>query len=146
MFPVPLPFGLAPSADGTKLVVTGEIQDGSELEFVTVAFRASTGERRWAQWYAGSSGDLAGARAIGLNAKSTKVYVAGPRMQPTDPNYPDFVTVAYDLATGDRLWAKRYKPGGYAQTLSVGGGKVYVGGDWTDGEGNGGGVVVAYAA
>jgi DNA-binding beta-propeller fold protein YncE len=44
--------GLAVSPDGSRVVVTGEVQigdSGLDTDFATVAYAASSGERRWAR-------------------------------------------------------------------------------------------------
>jgi hypothetical protein len=80
-----------------------------------------------------------------VNGKSTRVFVTGSSLGAADPNFPDFETIAYALGSGDIRWARRYRPGGYPYALSFSSGRVFVGGDWTDGEGNGGAVVIGYS-
>ena len=45
-----------------------------------------------------------------MSPDGSRVFVTGGRAAPldSDPTHPDFVTIAYDPATGMRLWERRY--------------------------------------
>lgn len=90
---------LALSPDETDVVVTGDVAGGAE--WITAAFNATTGARRWLA--AASEGTAA--RDVVVDA--SRVYVAGQG----NVGISAFLTVvAYDRATGARLWRTDRKP------------------------------------
>ena len=95
---------LALSPDGADVAVTGSVSGGAT--WITAIYNATTGVRRWQV-----------AAAEGLFARDvvvdgTRVYATGQGV--TDPGTPAmkyFLTVvAYDRATGARLWRTDKKP------------------------------------
>lgn len=138
----PGPF-LAASPDGGKVYVAGRPPGGPGL--LLVALDTATGARAWSAAYAGSaplSGTAHWDSAYGVAASpdGARVFVAGIVTDPTTK--PDYVTLAYDAATGDQLWEARYNnapfgslggnPNAYdlatAMALSPDGATVYVAG------------------
>jgi hypothetical protein len=128
------------SPDGSTVFVTGETWNAQRLpEYATVAYNASTGAQLWASLHAGqaASGDpaAADARAIVVSPDGKVVYVtgfsghagAGGRI---NSGVYDYVTIAYDAATGKALWSARYSNGGNDQgraiAISPSGHVVYV--------------------
>jgi hypothetical protein len=95
---------LALSPDQTDVVLTGSISGGAT--WMTAAFSAATGVRRWQV----TAAEGLFARDVVVDA--TRVYVTGQGV--TDPGTPAmkyFLTVvAYDRATGARLWRTDKKP------------------------------------
>ncbi len=90
---------LALSPDETDVVVTGDVAGGAE--WITAAFNATTGARRWLA--AASEGTAA--RDVVVDA--SRVYVTGQG----NVGISAFLTVvAYDRATGARLWRTDRKP------------------------------------
>lgn len=95
---------LALSPDEADVVVSGDIAGGAT--WLAAAYNASTGARKWLV----AAPEGTAARDVVVDA--TRVYVTGQGV--TDPNTPAmkyFLTVvAYDRATGARLWRTDKKP------------------------------------
>ncbi len=90
---------LALSPDETDVVVTGDIAGGAD--WITAAYNATTGARRWLVTAP------EGIAAHDVVVDSSRVYVTGEGNVGID----GFLTVvAYDRATGTRLWRTDKKP------------------------------------
>jgi DNA-binding beta-propeller fold protein YncE len=103
---------LAVSPDGGTLYVTGSNGSccgtaGRYLQdYVTIAYDAATGARRWLARYNGpASGDDV-PRSVTVSPDGHTVYVTGASAGKTSGT--DYATVAYDAATGAQRWASRY--------------------------------------
>lgn len=123
---------LGVSPDGSTVFVTGASSGGSQgWNFATIAYDASTGDQLWTGIYDASS-NIDSALALAVNPDGSAVYVTG-ESDGADTG-DDYSTVAYDAATGARLWGKRYSsPGrsfdvGEAIGVSPDGGTVVVNG------------------
>jgi outer membrane protein assembly factor BamB len=89
------------AADGSTVYVTGR----SELDtpdFATVAFDAATGAELWSQPFDGGRRDHAAAAVE--SPDGTALYVTGPSVH----NSLNFLTIAYNAATGDPMWVNEY--------------------------------------
>lgn len=93
---------LAP--DGSRLYVTGYQGNGSDDDFATVAYDATTGTRIWVSIYDGGGRDRT--TAISVDPDGSRVYVTG--VSPAAGNRGDFTTVAYNATSGQELWVARY--------------------------------------
>ena len=95
---------LALSPDETDVVVTGDIVGGAT--WITAAYNATTGTRRWLV----TAPEGTAARDVVVDA--TRVYVTGQGATGGGtPALAYFLTVvAYDRATGARLWRTDKKP------------------------------------
>jgi PQQ-like domain len=93
------------SPDGSSVYVTG-FSDGSnrKRDFVTVAYRVSTGERRWARRYNGPGDFNDNAKAMAVSPDGSRIFVTGYR---SGHGGRDFETIAYSSA-GGRLWLRGY--------------------------------------
>jgi WD40 repeat protein len=119
------------SPDGSRVFATGEVFDAQgELEYATLAYDASTGARLWASLHAGQATHgtaAADARSIVISPNGKVVYVTG--FSGSAGAY-DYVTIAYDAATGKALWSASYDVGGNDQaraiSISPSGNVVYV--------------------
>jgi len=114
--------------DGTKVFVTGgSFRNGGESSgMATVAYRASDGARLWAARLNSPFGNT-GARAI-VSPGGNRVFVTG-QVQSKTAN-AQYGTVAYNAATGARLWARRYAGmGATSIAVSPDLAKVYVTGE-----------------
>jgi WD40 repeat protein len=118
---------IAVSPDGTRVFVAGVT--GSDN--VTLAYDAGTGEELWVSRHdAGSVWDIS--YDIAVSPNGTRVFTTG-RMLDIGPK--DIHTVAYDSATGGKLWVSVYAgPAGLADNgtsvaLSPDGNVVYVVGE-----------------
>ena len=98
------------SIDGTEVFVTGRSTGSTaSASYGTVAYQASTGHELWVEHYTGPAngtpyGDSA--QALGVSPDGSAVFVTGGSTGSTSGH--DYVTVAYDVSTGDELWDKRY--------------------------------------
>ena len=98
------PFALGVSPDGSKLFVTGtSAGSGSDFDYATVAYDAPTGTQLWVRRYNGPANADDGAKAVGVSPDGSRVFVTGYSYM---SNY-DFLTVAYNDATGTQLWVRR---------------------------------------
>jgi DNA-binding beta-propeller fold protein YncE len=124
---VDVPLTIAASPDGSRVFVSGESYTGGFADFATVAYDAATGVQLWVARY-GDPGDLwEVAFAVGVSPDSSRVYVTGCRGDEGCSN-ADFVTLAYDAASGDQLWGRRFVAGERPSSLGVdpNGARVYV--------------------
>ncbi len=94
---------IAVSPDSSQVFVTG-VSTGarSAPNFLTIDYNALTGARLWLRRYSGA----AQASSIAVNPAGGAVYVTG--YSAAGRNGSDYVTIAYDTATGARLWLARY--------------------------------------
>jgi len=93
---------VAASPDGAAVYVTGVT---GVAHFSTVAYDAGTGATRWsATFYGRGYGQPS---AIAVSPDGSKVFVTGFTSYPNACCPDQFVTVAYDAATGARLWVAR---------------------------------------
>jgi WD40 repeat protein len=113
-------FSIAVSPSGKSVFVTG----GSggivtDTDYLTVAYSAVTGARRWVRWYDGPGNVDDAGISIAVSPASTAVFVTGTSWG-TGTSY-DYATIAYNAATGKQLWVARYNgPGNGDDTaLSV---------------------------
>jgi outer membrane protein assembly factor BamB len=113
---------LAVSPTGGTVYVTGA---GG-----TVAYNAATGAQLWAVSYLSSAGYIADFASVAVRPNGGIVYVTGNIIDTNDDR--NYVTVAYNAATGAQMWVQRYDgpPNGpdYARSVAVspGGDEVFV--------------------
>jgi hypothetical protein len=110
----------APSGDAVFAVGT------NGLDYVTVCYELSTGDERWLRRYDGPAGDNGsdGAIAAATSPAGDVLFVTGTSEDRGAAYYgAQYATIAYDAATGRRIWLARY--GGplgelsWAQALAV---------------------------
>lgn len=99
-------YNIAPSPDGSTIVVSGSAQDPQSAQrlhdFLTVAIDAATGSRRWVARESSAPDavdDVAAALAVSYDG--SQVYVTGR-------SFPYGLTYAYDMQSGSVLWSHRY--------------------------------------
>ena len=126
---------MAVSPDGTRVFVTGysaRARTGPGGEFATIGYKTATGARLWARRYHGPAGGTADARSVAISPDGKTVFVTGAilNVQRTDE---DYLTIAYQAATGAMRWIARYdSPGSpsddqaYAVAVSRDGRTVFV--------------------
>jgi hypothetical protein len=125
---------------GSKVFVTGD-SDGpansmSRKDYATVAYDTTRGTQLWVRRYDGPAHRDDSASALATSPSGGRVFVTGRSYGPSTTGY-DYTTVAYNAATGEPVWVKRYDgpasvPGtDTARALSVSpdGSKVFVTGD-----------------
>ena len=143
-------FALAVSPDGAKVFVTGGSAAGrTSGDYATVAYDAASGAQLWVGRYNGPANDDDGAQALGVSPDGSKVFVTGHSYGSS--GYLDYATVAYDAASGAKLWAKRYSGSvndavGDALAVSPDGSKVFVTGESFGPSGSFDYATVAYGA
>jgi DNA-binding beta-propeller fold protein YncE len=110
-----LAWGVAVSPDGSTVYVTGEDQGvgGTGFDLITIAYDAATGTKTWFQRWSGPGSD--GGEAVAVSPDGATVVVAGASDQTNANTDYSYVAVAYDAATGERLWVRRYAGPGIAQ-------------------------------
>jgi len=93
--------------DGSQVFVTGYTATGSdELSYTTIAYDAADGSQQWVRFYLGPSRFYAIANAIDVSPDGSVVAVTGDDVGQFSG--ADYLTVAYDAATGAQMWARRY--------------------------------------
>jgi hypothetical protein len=119
------------SPGGTRVFVTGDSQGArSHQDYATVAYSAATGAQLWAQRYNGPANGDDHASSVRVSPGGTKVFVTGDSQGAR--SHQDYATVAYNAATGTRLWAQRYNgpangdDDAYSVAVSPGGARVFV--------------------
>jgi DNA-binding beta-propeller fold protein YncE len=101
---------LAVSSDGSLVAVSGWVETSgpglSPDDAVVVAYDAATGSRRWAERFDGTAHRDDAAYGVTIAPDGTAVYVAAASESLTHDL--DYLTLAYDSATGAQLWHDRY--------------------------------------
>ncbi|MGW4793215.1 S8 family serine peptidase [Nonomuraea sp. NPDC004297] len=91
-----------------RIYVTGNTTgEGTGSDYTTLAYDAATGQRSWVQRFDGQAKNEDYAWAVRVTPDGGKVVVAGQSADDQEKG-PDYVTIAYDAATGDPIWTGRY--------------------------------------
>jgi DNA-binding beta-propeller fold protein YncE len=100
---------VAVSPDGKSVFVTGSSEDAGLTDgYLTIAYNAATGARRWTKVYhPARTGDQG--FSIAVSPRGNRVYVAGLVTPDSGGATQHYGTIAYAAATGARLWARQYK-------------------------------------
>jgi PQQ-like domain len=122
--------GSAPAVamSGTAVFVTGTVIPApNTTSYRTIAYSASSGTQMWQESF--TKERLGNASALAVSPDGSTVFVTGD--VDSTPGVSEFGTVAYDAATGARLWKAFFQAGGGATALAVspGGSRVFVTGD-----------------
>jgi WD40 repeat protein len=130
---------VAVSPDGSEVFVTGTTTYNAHDRYATVAYDASTGATLWIRTFLGGGG-FSQAKAVAVSPDGSTVFVTGTSYgEATDQ---DYVTIAYDAATGTRSWVARYNGRGNGRDevhdlgVSPDGSTVYVTGGISDAAGD----------
>jgi DNA-binding beta-propeller fold protein YncE len=127
---------IAVSPDGARVFVTGRSDSelgGASSDYATVAY-ARDGRQLWVRRYSGAGWD--NAKAVAVSPDGSRVFVTGESERQGTSR--DYLTIAYDAASGRTLWSRRYDgpasgsgDGDRASALAVSpdGSRVYVTGD-----------------
>jgi DNA-binding beta-propeller fold protein YncE len=121
---------LAVSPDGTTVFVTGSTTTpAGDTDYTTVAYDASSGAQKWTKSFGSAFGSDDTATSVGVRPDGSMVYVIGYIFG--SPDFANYVTLAYDAATGGAVWQKRYRgpvSSDFAQSLAVSpdGSRVFV--------------------
>jgi hypothetical protein len=98
---------VAVSPTGDTVFVTGHSYATSNFDYATVAYNAATGARLWVQRYNGSGNRDDYAYSVAVSPAGDAVFVTGGSWRATSGPF-DYTTLAYNAATGARLWVKHY--------------------------------------
>jgi len=105
---------------GRTVFVTGESPGpGSGTDYVTIAYNAATGARRWLSRYDGPASSNDYAYDVSVSPDGRKVFVTGSSQGGPATTAGDYATVAYDAATGAQLWASRYNGPGSSEDVAT---------------------------
>lgn len=140
------PASIAVHPDGSSVYVTGSTFR-STLDYVTIAYGAADGSRAWIRHFDGSMDAIDDAAANAVSPDGSTVVVTGTSENGSSGS--DYLTVAFDSATGATVWAERYGPrdaGAAALVASPTGSRVFVTGDMWDRRFQSHITTVAYAA
>jgi outer membrane protein assembly factor BamB len=100
------------SPDGRDVFVTGSSTDNVSgvVDFTTVGYATTSGAQLWARSYRPPAGENVpqGAEAAGVSPDGASVYITGGAAT-SSPNTVNYTTLAYRAATGQPLWASRYR-------------------------------------
>jgi PQQ-like domain len=120
--------------------------DGSN--YASVAYNAATGDKLWTSQYDGPQHSTDTVSAVDVSPDGTKVFVTGTsndnpavtgcvRAPPGTPCGSAYATIAYDAATGARLWRARFEDDNndraWALVVSGDGARVFVTGEGAPG-------------
>jgi WD40 repeat protein len=103
------------SPDGSGVFVSGDSYGGaSGFDYLTIAYEAANGSRRWVRTYDGPAGGDESSGGLSVSGSTVFVTGASPQADGTD----DYATVAYAAASGARQWARRYDGPGHSYDLA----------------------------
>ena len=92
---------------GHRVFVTGHSRGvRSGQDYATIAYNAATGARRWVSRYNGPDNLTDWATSATVSPGGSIVYVTG--FSEGRISDLDYATVAYNAATGEQAWARRY--------------------------------------
>jgi outer membrane protein assembly factor BamB len=114
-------YSAAVSPNGSTVFVTGYTDTSSTnagYDYATVAYNAATGGQRWAARYNGPGNFTDEAFQVAVAPGGGAVYVTGESAGAVFDGW-GWATVAYNAATGSRLWIRRYDGAGGAKAFSV---------------------------
>jgi hypothetical protein len=121
------------SRDGSTLYTTGfSDSDTTAGDFITIAYDSATGAKRWKKLFdRGVDGNDA-PLGIAVSPDGSKLFVTGYGSG-GNPSRADYETLAYDAASGAKLWRQSYDGSGHYNTgeaiaVSPDGKKVFVSG------------------
>jgi DNA-binding beta-propeller fold protein YncE len=124
-------FSIAASPDGSRVFVTGYSTGlTSGFDYATVSYDAASGTQLWAARFNGPGNDFDAGASVALTPNGSVVFVTGVSAGTTTAN--DYVTIAYDAATGHKLWGARFNgpgngnDGASSLAVSPDGAKVFV--------------------
>ncbi|WP_327585907.1 S8 family serine peptidase [Nonomuraea sp. NBC_00507] len=91
-----------------KVYVTGNTEGvGTGSDFTTIAYDAATGQRSWTQRHNGKAGNEDTAWDVAVTPDGGKVVITGHVGNEMAVG-TDYVTMAYDAATGTPVWTGNY--------------------------------------
>lgn len=144
-----MPSAMAVSEDGRAVIVTGASSGvKTSVDLVTIAYDTATGAELWTDRYDGPAHGTDNPYAI--TVAGGKVFVTG-NTDGVGTRF-DMTTVAYDEASGKRLWVQRFDGAAHYDDTSWGiaatpdGSKVVITGTSSDSDAGSDYVTIAYDA
>jgi DNA-binding beta-propeller fold protein YncE len=108
---------VAVSPRGGMVFVTGTSERASAGfgpgDTATAAYSATTGAQLWVKRYNGPGNSFDRATSVAVSPGGGRVFVTGASNS-TQGGPSDYITIAYKVATGARLWVKRYSGPGFS--------------------------------
>lgn len=141
---------LGVSPDGSRVFVTGSSANGNgTLRYTTRAFNAATGAVLWTAFDHGPGTGDDQAQSLAVSPDGSRVFVTGSSSDPKGTFR--YTTIAFDAATGARLWVARYsyqhlRADAASIAVSPGGTQVFVTGGSEGPTGHGSAATVSYDA
>ena len=101
-----------------RVYVTGySLGAGNLPDYTTLAYSLTSGDQRWVRHFDDAAHGSDTATAIAVSPDADRVYVSGEGFSKAASF--DYATIAYDTATGDRVWLRRYDgPGDSADSAN----------------------------
>jgi PQQ-like domain len=97
------------SSNGSMVVAAGTSWGGTSFDYATVAYDSVTGEEMWWAQYGGPGDGFDVPAAAGISRDGDTVLVTGySQIGPGQYDPSDYLTLAYDAATGEEQWLARY--------------------------------------
>jgi DNA-binding beta-propeller fold protein YncE len=128
------PLGAASAPDGSSVVVTGYVfRAATGGDFATLAYDGATGSTRWSSGFSSAGANHDTPLAIAMSPDGERAYVTGESWRGRTSG-EDVSTLAYDVATGTRLWSwfssgsGRQTDVGWSVAASLDGSKAFVAG------------------
>ena len=104
---------IAVSPDGRTVFVTGSsLGATSGYDYATIAYNAATGARLWVRRYNGPANGDDHAVQVAVSPTGGTVFVTGSSTRAGAGAAFGYATIAYNAATGARLWVQRYNGAG----------------------------------
>lgn len=127
---------VAVSPDGSTVYVAGVTARAGTLEtppnsrILTVAYDAATGTVRWRAVYEQKTHHPGGRTFLAVSPDGTQVFLEASAPQPGQARFAEYLTLAYNAATGTQEWANtslaEHQATGQALAVSPDGSQVYV--------------------
>ncbi|WP_116953448.1 S8 family serine peptidase [Jiangella endophytica] len=112
-----VPRKVVATPDGSAVVVTGNSWgEGTGSDYATVAYSVADGSPRWVARHDGTASGLDIAWDVALTADGRFAVVTG--QSDTAGTGQDYLTIAYDAATGEQVWTGQYDAAGSADVAA----------------------------
>lgn len=120
------------SPDNKRVYVTGYSPgEGTFNDYATIAYDTATGVAIWTARYDSPGHWFDNGKYLAISPDGSRLFVTGDsNADGSDSNY-DYLTIAYDAATGEQLWTARYDFAGgqeevHGIAVSPDGNRVYI--------------------
>ncbi|MFE7225971.1 S8 family serine peptidase [Nocardioides sp. NPDC057577] len=92
--------------DGSKILVTGNVEGATNMDYATVAYDVTTGEQVWAATHDGNAHGSDIPWDVTISEDGTRAVVTGESAD-TETDL-DYLTIAYDMTDGEKVWSASY--------------------------------------